>query len=207
MRWFLVLGVVGLSVAAWALRVVPELRVFGSPDGLPFVLFDGVTPPDAGVSSFTIQNVGRAQLNVTSIELYGDDAGVFAIEGSPVPSLTPGDSEVVTVRFSPTVPGKYSARVLIESDDPLRRNEDLVLCGWGYTGGPAPQCEAPSPPPLPALTPPARGCSSVGSVVPLMAALLLIRRRRPTRGPRRERSPAAGMTDEPKKPRPKRETR
>lgn len=177
MRSTLFLGVVLLSVSTWAVRAAPELRAFVTPGEPLFLRFDGVTPPDAGTSSFTIQNVGLAPLTVTSIDLFGDDAGVFAVTGASTPSLPPGSGASIVVRFSPAVAGSYSARVLISSDDPLRRNEDIVLCGW-TNAGQAPQCEAASPPPLPAIiTPMKQGCSSVAALAPLAAVLLLRRRR------------------------------
>ena len=153
-----------VSSLAFAVRVMGELRVFATPDGGQVVAFGA----DAGTSTFIMQNVGTAPLNVSTVTLLGDDSSVFSLGTVPT-LLSAGTQAQVEVHFQPTSPGTYAARVVIKSDAP--QNSDVVLCA------PAP-CNPPQPPPENVGPPTQRGCTSIGLVAPALAILLMRRRRR-----------------------------
>lgn len=179
-------AVVVLGVTMMAVKLARELRVT-SPQGALFVLVDPVVP-DGGTTSaaFVVENVSRLPVQVSSVTTFGDDAGVFAIAG-PAPVMVPvGERLEYSVRFTPTGPGDFSARVVVESNDDLMpRNAELVVCARAVSaldGGVTPPCTAPEPPPLPEPMTSPQGCSTSGSGAVLALALLLATRLRPRGG-------------------------
>lgn len=125
---------------------------------------------DAGPGSFIMHNDGKFTLTISSMSIFGDDAGVFSLDPSSVESVVGQSSRVVEVHLRPDAEGAHSARVVIESNDWRRRDSDLILCSGDET------CDPPQPPPLPEL--PQRGCSSTLFLAPALATMLLLRRRR-----------------------------
>jgi len=80
--------------------------------------------------TFQISNVGDADLNVTDIALTGagfttDFGGDFVV--------TPGNSQDVTVTFTPTAVSNYSATLTITSDDEDEGTLTVSLTGAGVT--------------------------------------------------------------------------
>lgn len=65
--------------------------------------------------SFTIQNTGNADLTITSVS---SDFSDFEVLGSSSFTITPGNSQSVTVRFHSNTKGTYNKHVTINSDDP-----------------------------------------------------------------------------------------
>ncbi len=69
--------------------------------------------------TFTITNAGLVGLNVSALNISGTGSAAYSIVGPAVPFLVqPGLSQVVTVRFSPTLVQTYTAQVSIVSNDP-----------------------------------------------------------------------------------------
>ncbi len=91
--------------------------------------FGAVIVQSSATQTFTISNVGSAVLMVTAVTLVGPDAGEFSIDGfsGPAPpfSLSPGETNQVTVSFNPTSVGPKTASLQITSNDP----DGLLLKG------------------------------------------------------------------------------
>jgi hypothetical protein len=99
-----------------------------------------VTPPShdygavtVGVTtsqSFTVENVGDADLNVSSTVIDGDpDFQIVAGGGAFV--LAPGATEIIDVEFTPASAGAKSAELEIASDDPDTPLLAVALSGEG----------------------------------------------------------------------------
>jgi hypothetical protein len=88
------------------------------------------------VQSFTLSNVGSANLVITSIGMTGGDSGMFSVTtgGSmPCPSLNPtipqGSQCTIIVTFSPRLAGQKITSMRITSNDPDTLNWDVPLSG------------------------------------------------------------------------------
>ena len=66
----------------------------------------------------TISNIGEVTLDVTAIEVTGDDADHFSVDMNGELEIEPGASFEVIVSFSPTDLRDFSALVTIESTSP-----------------------------------------------------------------------------------------
>lgn len=83
--------------------------------------------------SYNIKNDGTSNLEVSSLDIMGMDGSLYSIISShsfPI-IITPGNTEIVTVRFAPTTGGSKSATLTIENND---SNEDpctVILSGSG----------------------------------------------------------------------------
>jgi len=97
--------------------------------------FDGQQVGSAGpVRTYSVTNLGSADLRVAGVELAGADPGDFrasaACVGVPVP---PGHSCQVSVRFAPTATGLRQAAVLLADNAP---GSPQAVAASGYGGGP-----------------------------------------------------------------------
>ncbi len=107
----------------------PEITV--TPTSLDFGDVVENTDSDMAV---TITNDGTADLNVSSLTTTN---GIFTVV-SPIAPLviTPGNNEVVTVRFSPTGTGAQSGSLDIASDDADEATVSVTLDGNGIVAPP-----------------------------------------------------------------------
>ena len=89
------------------------------------------------ISTFTIQNQGDEDLNITSISLTGADADQFSISLIvPTPFVISGGSEqVFEVTFEPTSFGSKSATINIASDDADESTYTFDIQGSGKAPG------------------------------------------------------------------------
>ena len=102
----------------------PEIEV--SPISLSF---DSVMVYNSSQKTFTIKNTGTVVLNVTSITAPVD----FTVDKSTPFTVSPNDSQVVTVTFSPDYPPKiYSGNIIINSDDSDEPQVFVSVSGKGY---------------------------------------------------------------------------
>ncbi len=87
--------------------------------------------------TFTIENVGVLDLDVTSLVLSGANTGDYTIV-SPIGGFTvnPGDSQDVVVRFTPTANGTRTATLTINNNDANEGACTVLLTGVGYTPAP-----------------------------------------------------------------------
>jgi hypothetical protein len=88
---------------------------------------------------FTLANVGKGTLNITSTTIIGPNAGEFSVQsGGGNFSLGPNEGRDIFVRFAPTSEGDKSAKLRIEScKNPL----DIELTGTG--GSPVSKIKGP----------------------------------------------------------------
>jgi hypothetical protein len=81
--------------------------------------------------SFTIDNEGTANLDVSATGLSGTNAGAFSISNGGAFSLAPGGTRIIDISFSPDTPGDYSAILQIFSNDPDENPLEVPLSGSG----------------------------------------------------------------------------
>ena len=117
---------------------VPEIAVeqpAGSDliDGVSTVDFGNVSISGDNSHTFTIRNLGTADLTGLGITIDGTNAGDFTITASPTAPVVPGGSTTFTVKFSPTVLDTCSAVLHITSNDADENPFDIALTGTGIT--------------------------------------------------------------------------
>ncbi len=84
--------------------------------------------------TFTVRNIGSADLQVTTSSLVGGDAGEFGItSGGGAFTLTPGSTHNIDVRFVPTSVGPKAAALRLASNDDNEATFDVSLSGSGIT--------------------------------------------------------------------------
>ncbi len=121
-----------------AVNGVPEIAVeqpTGSDliDGESTVDFGNVSIDGDNSHTFTIRNLGTADLTGLGITIDGANAGDFTITASPTAPVAPGGSTTFTVKFSPTVLDACSAALHIASNDGDENPFDIALTGTGIT--------------------------------------------------------------------------
>ncbi len=91
----------------------PDIRV--NPSELDFgaIMKDCPSAPQ----EITVRNVGGELLQVTDIDVGGENAGGFSHDGEPV-NLSPDETYTFEVVFTPTAWIQYAAEVEITSNDP-----------------------------------------------------------------------------------------
>ncbi|MEM7297625.1 MAG: FG-GAP-like repeat-containing protein, partial [Bacteroidota bacterium] len=127
-----------------AIIPVPEINVQGG--GVNIV--SGDTTPDAAdgtdfgngtigvgvVTTFTIQNTGTADLNVTSLGVSGANPGDFAISNITTPAVvTAGTNISFDVTFNATASGARVATIDINNDDSDESMYSFDVAGNGQT--------------------------------------------------------------------------
>ncbi|MFQ5648636.1 MAG: choice-of-anchor D domain-containing protein, partial [bacterium] len=91
----------------------------------------------SAVKVFAVQNVGNADLSLTSTTLLGADAAQFSIDtGGGAGIIAPGATRNVQVSFNPTSLGLKNATLRIISDDPDEGQLDVQLSGTGVQAMP-----------------------------------------------------------------------
>ncbi len=81
--------------------------------------------------SFTIRNLGTADLTGLALSRDGVHASDFAVDGLPVSSLAPGASANVQVIFKPSAAGARTAAIHISSNDADESPYRILLSGTG----------------------------------------------------------------------------
>jgi len=112
------------------ISVSPTAKNFGS------ITVDSSSSPQ----TFTVRNVGYADLAAGTIGVTGTNADQFTIQNDAVSNETiiPGGSATLQVVFSPASTGAKSAALDIPSDDPDEATVLVSLSGTGVTVGPGP---------------------------------------------------------------------
>jgi len=108
--------------------------------GLPALLassaslsFNTVAVGQSVENSFTISNIGTADLNITGVSIEGEGASSYVVVSGGPALLAPLASIGVTVRFSPQSPGAKPARLVIVSNAADSPHE-VELNGQGSDG-------------------------------------------------------------------------
>lgn len=83
------------------------------------------------VNSFTIKNIGNADLNLVDITISGTNASDFYILVSPVLNIQPLDSTLISIRFKPASLGLKTASIHIENNDASENLYSFVVQGEG----------------------------------------------------------------------------
>ena len=82
--------------------------------------------------TFTVSNVGSADLHVIASNLVGGEMGEFAITSGGAPfTVAPGATHNVVVRFAPTSIGPKTTTLELTSDDENEASVSIALSGTG----------------------------------------------------------------------------
>ncbi len=115
-----------LAGAAYVYNGFTSLGVLSiSPASLSF---GNVLVGETSTEHVIVKNTGAADLSVTSITISGVNANNFSVDNTPF-NLTPGDSTILNVSFTPGVIGSISASLDIESDG---GSNSIALVGQGF---------------------------------------------------------------------------
>ena len=88
---------------------------------------------------FQIINSGLAELDIASIEIENNEAGIYTID--PTEGVVePNESQTVTISFEPATYREYNREIVITSNDPDNATIVLPLTGEGIVG-PVPDIE------------------------------------------------------------------
>ena len=83
--------------------------------------------------TFTIENLGKAALNLTGIPLVDISSAQFTVTAPPATPIStleaPPNFTTFTIRFNPTVVGYHTATVTIESNDPDEGTYTFTILG------------------------------------------------------------------------------
>ena len=116
--------------------IKPDISVSPATKNFASITADSSSSPQ----TFTVRNVGYADLVVGPIKITGKKADQFAIQNDNVTNKTiiPGGSATLQVVFTPTSTGAKSATLYIPSNDPDEATVLVSLSGSGVTAGPGP---------------------------------------------------------------------
>jgi formylglycine-generating enzyme required for sulfatase activity len=95
------------------------------------VMADGNNGSASANVTFTIHNLGGADLAITSVALTAGDAGDFDLTNGTASPIPAGGSTTFTVRFDPLTSGSKSATVTIVSNDPDTPTYTFQIIGIG----------------------------------------------------------------------------
>ncbi|MBL7690231.1 MAG: choice-of-anchor D domain-containing protein [Flavipsychrobacter sp.] len=95
--------------------------------------FWSVNTGSSNTRNFVVQNTGLGTLSVTGVTFTGSSSAEFALVSAPsFPlSIAPGDSQTVTVRFSPSAGGARPATMNILSNDADESTYNFAIQGTG----------------------------------------------------------------------------
>jgi hypothetical protein len=127
-----------------AVPTAPEIAV-EQPLGVNLV--DGVSTNDFGSVvtntstslTFTIKNIGTADLTILGFSIDGTDSTMFSLTAIPSAPVSPGGSTTFTVQFAPSSPGLKTAALHIGNNDSDENPFDITITGTGTGTGVAPE--------------------------------------------------------------------
>jgi hypothetical protein len=125
----------GLSVPT-APAPAPEIAVEQPPgtdlvDGVGSKNFGSVVVGANTSLTFTVTNLGTANLTGLGITIDGVDAALFSVTAPPTAPVIPSGSTTFTVRFAPVSPGLKTAALHIANNDSDENPFDITLTGTG----------------------------------------------------------------------------
>ncbi len=98
--------------------------------------FGKVTESDYLEKSITIENTAEADLKITSIVIKDDFSGVFELVDVPSDlTIAGGESTDIKVEFMPLAIETYTAKLIINSNDPSNPALEVMLKGEGTGDG------------------------------------------------------------------------
>jgi hypothetical protein len=117
--------------------IAPEINITGNSvtivdgDATPSLTdntnFGSTTPGAPIVKTFTIQNTGNDDLNVSAININGIDAANFTLSGFAATVLAPGASTTFTVTFLSNTVGTKNATVTVSNNDFDESSYDFAI--------------------------------------------------------------------------------
>jgi hypothetical protein len=81
--------------------------------------------------TFTITNIGTANLTDLAVTIDGPDSTMFSVTTNPMSPVSPGGSTTFTVRFAPVVPGVRTAALHIANNDINNNPFNIAITGTG----------------------------------------------------------------------------
>jgi hypothetical protein len=95
--------------------------------------FGTVNTGSSNTRNFVVQNTGLGTLSVTGVTFTGSSSAEFALVSAPsFPlSIAPGDSQTITVRFTPSAGGARPATLNIMSNDVDESTYNFAIQGTG----------------------------------------------------------------------------
>jgi hypothetical protein len=110
----------------------PDIRV--SPDSLDFSYVP--LNCESSPQTVTVSNVGAADLEVSELELSGDDGSRFQLEDAESDfTLAPGEERAFEVIFTPGSTSTQVGDLVVHSNDPDSPEVGVALEGLGAEGG------------------------------------------------------------------------
>jgi hypothetical protein len=85
--------------------------------------------------TFTITNIGTANLTGLGITIDGPDSAMFSVTANPIAPVSPGGSTTFTVRFAPVSTGVQTATLHIANNDINNNPFNIVIIGMGTGTG------------------------------------------------------------------------
>ena len=128
----------------------PEINILGNattivdgdttPTTADFTDFGSTTVATPITRSFTIQNLGTANLNLTAasprIVISGANAADFSVTVIPTTPITASNSTTFTIRFNPATAGVKNATLTIANNDSDENPYDFAIRGTGVAPAP-----------------------------------------------------------------------
>jgi subtilisin-like proprotein convertase family protein len=128
------------SIASWSLlftTIAPEIAVeqpagTNLSDGSASIALGSVNVgSSSSVFTFTIRNIGTANLTGLAITKNGSNSSDFTVGNPGITTLAPGNSTTFAVTFIPAATGSRSAAIHIASNDADENPFDINLTGTG----------------------------------------------------------------------------
>jgi RHS repeat-associated protein len=116
----------GLRITS--LPPVPDIEIEYYPTGSSVDLTGSLNTP--AYRTFTIDNLGHANLVLSDLSISGTDAALFSVFGQPNSPVPPNQSTTFTIQFLPTSTGDKTALLSIASNDPNENPYTIDLTGY-----------------------------------------------------------------------------
>ena len=108
----------------------------GLTDGVSSVDFGSEETGAASSRTFTIRNVGGADLTGVGTTIGGTDAGEFSVISPPSTTISPGGISSFTIEWTPASAGAKTASLQVASNDSNENPFDIGLTGTGNDPAP-----------------------------------------------------------------------
>ncbi|MDF1564551.1 MAG: choice-of-anchor D domain-containing protein [Deltaproteobacteria bacterium] len=88
---------------------------------------------NVGEQVLVVKNRGQAGLEITSLEIGGDDAAFYWVEAQPAEAIPFGNEDEIVVRFRPEEERSYTATLTVATNDETEGTAVITLFGVGDT--------------------------------------------------------------------------
>jgi hypothetical protein len=121
----------GTGIAVVSGIVVQQPAGTNLVNGASTINFGSVTVGTSTNLTFTITNIGGANLTGLGVTIDGPNAAMFSVTASPIAPVTPGGSTTFTVRFAPTNTGAKDPALHIANNDINNNPFNIEIAGTG----------------------------------------------------------------------------